>query len=95
MGEAFQELDSRILGSPALEHGGDVVAQRVDRSGVEGLNQSVPTAEMVENGWMGNAHIPRDFLEPNGVGAALVESALGRIKNLTAGHLGAATPPGR
>ena len=90
--QALKEFDARILGLLALQHCGDIVAQRVNRSGVQRLNQAVSATEMVQDRRVGDSHVPVDFLEPDGLRAALGQEPLGGVQNLFSRNLGTAPP---
>ncbi len=93
VGKAFEEFDARILGPLTLDHFGDIVAQRANRPGVEGLNQTVPAAEVVQDCRVGDAYVSGDFLEPDRIGAALGQKPLSGIEDFFSCDLRASAPP--
>jgi len=77
-----------------LEPPDEVRLQAGERPSGDGAHQSLPTAEVMEDGGMGDAHVRGDVLKPQGVGASGKKAPLGRVEYGASGFFCRPPAPG-
>ena len=73
------------VGPAAQQHPAHLFGERARDAVLEGDHQTLAAAEVVEDGGVRDADVPRDVLEPDGLGTALAQPALGGVQDLPSG----------